>query len=210
MVLSVVVRLSCFFAIILAGTSVIAQEFSADVLDTKGKAGFEKVYASNDKLRLDSAQKGNSMGPGAFILDETQRKTVALMLQQRMYVEIPIGSTPTALKFWRVSDPDDACPQWKKATEQIKSENPNKWTCAKMGNDSVDGRSAVKYKGTSSDGKTSYIWVDTKLHCVTRMQDDSSDLQFRNIKEGSQPASLFEVPAGYQKFDMGSMMPKQK
>jgi hypothetical protein len=28
----------------------------------------------------------------------------------------------------------------------------------------------------------------------------------RNIQEGSQPASLFEVPAGYTKFDMGGAM----
>jgi hypothetical protein len=31
-------------------------------------------------------------------------------------------------------------------------------------------------------------------------------MELRNIQEGSQPASLFEIPAGYTKFDMGGAM----
>jgi len=32
----------------------------------------------------------------------------------------------------------------------------------------------------------------------------------RNIQEGAQPASLFEIPAGYTKMDMGSMMQQKQ
>ena len=34
--------------------------------------------------------------------------------------------------------------------------------------------------------------------------------EMQNIKEGPQPASLFEIPAGYTKMDMGGMMQKPK
>jgi hypothetical protein len=34
-------------------------------------------------------------------------------------------------------------------------------------------------------------------------------MELRNIKEGPQPASLFEIPSDYTKFDMGSMMQRR-
>jgi hypothetical protein len=39
-----------------------------------------------------------------------------------------------------------------------------------------------------------------------KWQGKSSSGELRDIQEGAQPASLFEVPAGFTKFDMGSMM----
>ena len=34
----------------------------------------------------------------------------------------------------------------------------------------------------------------------------STSFELQNIKEGSQPDSLFAIPSDYQKFDMGNMM----
>jgi len=34
--------------------------------------------------------------------------------------------------------------------------------------------------------------------------------ELHDIQEGSQPASLFEIPAGYTKMDMGSMMQQRQ
>jgi len=41
---------------------------------------------------------------------------------------------------------------------------------------------------------------------VIKTDHGSGSFELRNIQEGSQPASLFEVPVGYTKFDIGSMM----
>jgi hypothetical protein len=49
------------------------------------------------------------------------------------------------------------------------------------------------------------VWVDTKLHCVVKTDGAEGSIEPQNIQEGPQPASLFEVPAGYTKFDMGMM-----
>ena len=54
------------------------------------------------------------------------------------------------------------------------------------------------------------MWVDTKLHCVVKTDGAAGSIELRNIKEGSQPASLFEIPAGYTKFDMGAMMKQRQ
>jgi hypothetical protein len=39
-----------------------------------------------------------------------------------------------------------------------------------------------------------------------KTDDLNGGIELHNIQEGSQPASLFEIPAGYTKFDMGAMM----
>lgn len=77
-----------------------------------------------------------------------------------------------------------------------------------MGSDSLNGRDTVKYEGVSKKGEKMHVWVDTKLHVVVKT--DEGGFELRNIQEGSQPASLFEVPAGYTKFDMGAMMQQRQ
>jgi hypothetical protein len=68
----------------------------------------------------------------------------------------------------------------------------------------------VEYEGVSNKGEKSHIWVDTKLRCVVKTDGGTGGgIELRNIQEGSQPASLFEIPSGYTKFDMGSMMQRQ-
>jgi hypothetical protein len=52
--------------------------------------------------------------------------------------------------------------------------------------------------------------VDTELRCVVKTGEAAGGFELRNIHEASQPASLFEVPAGYTKFDMGGMMKQSR
>ena len=77
-----------------------------------------------------------------------------------------------------------------------------------MGHDTVNGRNTVKYEGTNSKGDSGYFWIDPQLRFPVKWQDnkDNNGGELRNIQEGTQPASLFQVPAGYTKFDMGGMM----
>jgi hypothetical protein len=204
------VRIVCLLALPLAASLALAQEFSADIVNLKeSKMNMTKVYVGKDKVRVETGARPGSYGPGAFIIDEAQNRRIGLLTEQHMYIEAPPTMTAPIAQFWRVSDVNDACPQWKKAAEHMKTSNKF-GTCTKIGSDSVDGRSAVKYQGTSTDGKTSYIWVDTKLHYVVKEEGDNRGLELRNIQEGTQPASLFEVPSGYTKFDMGGMMQQRQ
>ena len=63
----------------------------------------------------------------------------------------------------------------------------------------------MKYEGTNSKGDSGTVWLDSKLRFPVKWQEKSGGFELRNIQEGTQPASLFEVPAGYTKFDMGAM-----
>src|ERR1017187_4794766 len=40
-------------------------------------------------------------------------------------------------------------------------------TCRKVGNDTVNGRSTVKYEGTNANGDSSTFWIDPKLRPFT-------------------------------------------
>jgi hypothetical protein len=201
-----IVGLFCLVGCLVAGPRALAQEFSADVVNKKtDNSGVKKLYAGKDKVRLELEGRNASFGPTALILDEGQRKPIALMTERHMYMEAPqVMAAPLVAQFWRVSDLNDACPQWKKTSERA-GPNKNWGSCRKVGSESLNGRSAVKYEGVSTRGEKSWVWVDTKLHCVVKTDGAEGSIELQNIQEGPQPASLFEVPAGYTKFDMGMM-----
>ena len=50
------------------------------------------------------------------------------------------------------------------------------------------------------------VWIDERLGVVTRVQDSEQVLEFRNISEGSQPDTRFEVPSGFAKADPAALM----
>ena len=205
------VRASWLMVWLVIAQAGLAQEFSADVIQNKlnSKERVNKVYAVKDKVRFEVTTANTSMGPSAVIFDEARHSHILLMTERHMYMEVP---TPTvkyiATNFWRVQDVDDACPAWKKIIEDV--DTAKNWgSCTNVGHDLLNGRATVKYEGVSKKGEKMHIWVDVKLHVVVKTNEGdpgaSGDFELRNIREGPQPASLFEIPAGYTKFDMGMM-----
>jgi len=66
-------------------------------------------------------------------------------------------------------------------------------------------RNTIEYEGTNAKSELSQIWLDPKLRFPVKWQGKGDGGELRNIQEGSQPASLFEIPAGFTKMDMGDM-----
>lgn len=199
----------CLLMLLLAASLVVAQDFSADVVNARGGQGIRKVYSTKDKVRYEFEGQNKMMGPIALIVDEAQNKSFLLLSERHMYLDSWPGTMkkPTITQYWHVTDADDACSQWKKLAEQTPDIYQNWGTCTKVGSDTVGGRSTVKYEGVSKKGEKSYIWVDAKLHCVIKTDGGTGGgIELTNIKEASQPAGLFELPAGYTKFDIGAMM----
>jgi hypothetical protein len=206
------VRVYFCVGVLLAASMVMAQDFSADVINAKGSGGIRKVYSTKDKVRYEIEGQNQAMGPSAVIVDEAQSKWLVLLSERHMFLDSwpTMMQKPLIAQYWHVPDVNDACPQWKKLAEQTGT-SKNWGSCTKIGNDTVGGRSTVKYEGVSSKGDKNNIWVDTKLHCVIKMDGVSGgSIELTHIKEGAQPAGLFEIPAGYTKFDMASMMQRQR
>jgi len=204
-------RGSCLMVLLLMAQAGLAQEFSADVVNNKPDSSgrLSKVYAAKDKVRFEVTSGNAATGPSAIIFDEARHSYTVVMAERRMYMDAPMTMVkPLITHYWRVEDANDACPEWKKTADQAGT-SKNWGSCTKVGSETVNGRSAVKYEGVSNKGEKTHVWVDTKLHVVVKTDEGSGGFELRNIQEGSQRASLFEIPAGYTKFDMGGMTQKQ-
>jgi len=185
-----------------------AQEFSGEIVQT-GKENTNrpptKVFVGKDKMRFEN--EGGSRESGAVILDYASQKTYMLMPEQKMYMEIDPGQMGfrKLTDLMRPVDPNNACPLFQAAATDKKVLN-----CHKDGTETVNGRTAIKYEGTTQEDGTGYAWIDPKLHFILKWQGKEGAGELRNIKEGPQSSSLFEVPAGYQKFDINAMRNQRK
>jgi hypothetical protein len=179
-------------------------EFSADLYNAqngKDLVSQGKIYMAKDKLRMETQQRGS---PGGVLIVNLATQTSSLLMpQQKMYMEMPYGQGPQrqAFSFFRTSDVSNACGDWQKLATNRGA------TCRKVGSETVNGRSTVKYEGIQADGTTSYVWLDPGLRFPVKWQTKSGGGELRNINVSSPPASLFEIPAGYQKMQMPMGMP---
>ena len=194
-------RTFCLIALLVSASVALAQtEFSGEMFDAqKGSNG--KIYFSKDKVRFESANKDPRSG-GVVILNLATQTTTVLMNQQHMYMDLSpqMASQRMTYNFFRTGDVEAACSDWMQLPQNKGG------SCHKIGSETVNGRSTVKYEGTNAKGETGDIWLDPKLRFPVKWEGKNGNWELRNIQEGSQPASLFEVPAGYTKFEMGGMM----
>ena len=177
--------------------------FSADMEATSTRAGGAthemtgKIYITSQHMRMELK---DAPGGAVYITDFATRTSDALMPAQHMYMEYKYdeatarryGVAPSIKPF---ADPNNPCA------------NQEGWTCKNLGMEQVNGRSTDHWQITDKNGKVTNAWVDQKLHFpIKSVSQDGTTWQLTNIKEGEPSASLFEIPAGYQKMDMGQMM----
>lgn len=172
-----IMRGSCFVVLLVLAQVALAQEFSADVANTKDNGELKKVYAGRNKVRFEVETANAGMGPSAIILDETQNRYIVVMSARHMYMDAPTTMVkPLITHYWRVEDVNDACPEWKKTAQQ--AETYKNWgSCTKLGSEILNGRSTVKYEGVSNKGEKAHMWVDTKLRCVVKTDEGAGGLR---------------------------------
>ena len=199
-----ITRVSCFCVLMLAASFAVAQaEFSAEIVDLQksGTPAQARIYFAKDKMRIE-AQTASAHGSAVIINYATQAVDV-LMAQQHMYMEMPMQGQSQrmgyAAAFFQAGDVENACDDWQKMGHEGSS-------CHKVGSETVNGRSTVKYETTNASGDVSHFWLDPKLRFPVKWEGKSNSGELRNIQEGAQPASLFAIPAGFTKMDMGGMM----
>ena len=198
-------RLALIFSFSLASLAALAQQdFSGEVVDGKGADNNHrtKIYATKDKLRFEP-QDQSEREHGVMIVDLAKQTSAVLMPERKMYMVFPSSQSPAAQRTWhlfRITDAENACSEWQKLPH---NENG---TCKKIGSETVNGRSTVKYEGTNDKGETGQVWIDPKIGFPIKWQGKDGGGELQNIKEGSQPSSLFEIPSDYQKFQMPAGM----
>jgi hypothetical protein len=201
-----ITRISCFFALMLAANAVLAQtEFSAEIVDLQkpGTPTQAKIYFAKDKIRIEPQASG-PRGGGVVIMNLATQTSTVLMSQQHMYMEMPAQTQGQRMgyanAFFQAGDVENACGDWQKMGHNQGG------SCHKEGNETVNGRNTVKYESTNASGDVNHFWLDPKLRFPVKWEGKNNGGELRNIQEGTQSASLFEIPAGFTKMDMGGMM----
>ena len=195
-----------FLAVSAAFAYQMPQPFSADMSTTSANGNLNmsgKMYISMPRMRMDMSNVGNAKPAGPFggktsmIVDGTAKTMYMLMPEQQMYMEFPMDQnspmTQRMPKFQDMFKGSDPCAGREGAT------------CKKLGTETVNGRSCDKWEVTEKSGKTETLWMDQKLHFPIKVVAGDITTQYTNIKEGAQDASLFKIPDGYRKVDMGNM-----
>jgi len=177
------------FILLISGTA-SALELSSDFVTTHG--GFKssgKMYLTPDKIRMDmdSPQKMSS-------ITRMDKKVIwNVMHDQKSYMELPFV--------------EDRKPR---VEREYKGEIERKL----VGKETIDGHPTEKYLITFKERNNTnkvYQWWATDINFPVKTEDVDGQWkqEYKNIKMGKQDGSLFEIPAGYKKFEMpaGMMIP---
>ena len=190
------------FLLLLWAVQALAQAapapFSADMIMHSHQGNMTgKFYFSVTKTRMDMQTPGGSV---SNITDMPAKKLYMVMHERKMYMENdlnkpnPMARGPKAPEI-KPFDPANPCA------------NREGTTCKKVGTETVNGRNCDKWEFSKNGKLESTEWVDQKLHIpVKSLHPDGTGFEFQNIQQGALPANTFDLPSGYQKFDMGNMM----
>ncbi len=186
----IVFVLACLLIPAFGSLPVLAQQFSADVVHLRPEgAATTRVLVSGDKMRF---EPGGPQRGVIVVVDLRQRAGFTLLPENNTYTLLPPARIASMMPFFRPADSAAACAAWEKVTNKQGS-------CTKIGVEAVGDREAVKYSGTTPDGDSGFAWIDRKLNYVIKWDGKVRTTELRNIREGPQPAALFEIPKGYEK-----------
>jgi hypothetical protein len=188
-------------------------EFSADmqILDGTGRTQALKVFVGNQRARLDRPTTEDETNRISSLLIDFDHQFLFLVIpQSKMYLQIAgSNGTPFYRGAWmfRPSSSDNPCGGW------VSEANQRGITlrCQKAGQDSLNGRPTPRWDATTPDGGHGSLWYDQNLNFIVKVLRTSkggvqSGYELQNIKEGPQPQTLFEFPAGYREFTLNRLV----
>ena len=192
--------LSYFVLLVLAATAALAQTpgpFSADEKITFVNSSNEPLtgklyYDGAGRMRIDIHPQDEE---SLTIVDSKKQVFYTLMPQARLYLEtalVEIDGRGRAMPGLRTYDASDPC-----------AKQPD-YICRKTGTERLNGRTCEKWELTSK--RTSarhWVWIDRQNHMPAKtITQDGTVIELKNIRQGRQPVSLFEIPSGYRSVEM--------
>lgn len=166
-------------------------QFSADLSMTRPSRQpvQGRIYFGASKWRFDVNSQDRA---GSMIFDMERHVVLVLMPQAKMFMEVRTdapGHQPLTMPDIRPVDFVSPC----KGTEFT--------ACRKLGPDIFDGRPCDNWEYVSA-GITRVACLDRRVHVYIRVTgSDGSRLELHHVTEGPQTDGLFQVPAGFQKWE---------
>jgi hypothetical protein len=180
-----------------------------------------RVYLGDGKMRMEST---DSTSRAALVLDPATHTVLLISDNEHMYIDagmlapaVAAGFAPI-MHFFRPVSGGDPCAEWNTTVDQFsalirqrQSGPPPQFTCRSLGSETVAGRPAQKWSVSSNiDSRASTVWIDQRLHVISKSMDENGQMEMRNIHEGPQPATLFAAPPGYRKLGLTEMLASLK
>jgi hypothetical protein len=144
-----------------------------------------KLYYKPDRFRMEMKAHEDMI-----VITRTDKKVAwNIMPAMKMYMEMPFDLKNRPM-----------------VEDKFEGETERKL----LGSETIDGHPTKKYLITYKSGNGTdqvYQWIATDINfpLKTAATDGLWTQEFRNVRISSQPGSLFEIPAGYQKMDMPQM-----
>ena len=192
-------KTKCFQGMLIGaalGRSAVAQQpvqFKANMKMTgsDGTKSTGMMYFGGAKVRTELTVDGDNI---VVLADPAAKSQLVLMPEQKVYMQLPIGQGPVTIPITGPADPTNPCA------------SGGNTDCTKGKTELVNGYEAIRWDYTSSEGTRTRAWVSTKLRFPVKTEDDNgASMEFSNIAVGPQAASLFGIPTGYTKMDMGAL-----
>jgi hypothetical protein len=216
--MSLVRKLGHLTLVIIAGLARVpsaqAQEFSASIVTTTAhgetRAKLSSVRVMNGRVRFETPD----LPSGFFLLNKDPDGAYFVRPAARIFMDA--GGSSRLTQYFVSVDPDDPCPRWQamaKAAGAIASDAQAgvQWHCARIDGETIDGRDTIHYQATTYEGQQRSGWIDPHLQFPLKVvAEDGTTYQLTNITEAPQPASWFEIPADFRKFDPRQLIERLK
>jgi len=160
--------------------------FSADITFTaNGETRTGRVYSDGQSIRIESEATVPGQKSVSFLRLESGLAQQDVNSQEKAYIEYPYGTASDAQFIRYLRD------------AKVKSEQ--------LGKEFLDGQEYEKVRVTTTYKGQVYASVEWRSKALFGLVVKSQDVkaqwsaEYKNIKPGEQPASLFELPSGYNR-----------
>jgi hypothetical protein len=186
-----------------------AQQFSADLVTSRGDGAAAvpagKLRAFNGSVRIETPE----LADGFFLVDGARPAAYFVRPAARVFMDARQSSQLTWM-FVQV-DPDDPCRQWQAMARLAGAAEPADWRCERAGQAAIGGYNTTAYRAVVAPGREIVGWIDTARRFPLRIRtEDGATITAENVRDEPQPAQLFEVPQGFQKFDPQTLIQRIK
>jgi hypothetical protein len=185
-----------------------AQQFSAEIMIMKDKgatAPAGTVYVAGGKERIETPEHTD----GFFVIDGVAPTAYFVQPSARQFMDA--GQSSRLTQIFVPVDPDNPCLQWEAMATLAGAQDHGAWHCERVGQETIDGSSAIAYRATSASGREVLGWVDPMRKFPLRIKaEDGTVFEVGNLHDQPQAAELFEIPANFRKFDPRALIDRIK
>jgi hypothetical protein len=185
-----------------------AQQFSAEIVATKdggAAASAGKLYVSRGKARIEAA----ALADGFFVIDGAAPSAYFVRPSARQFMDARQSSLLT--RIFVPVDPENPCSAWQAMASLADATDHDAWRCERVGQETIDGSSAIAYQAISTSGDKLLGWIDPMRKFPLRIKtEDGTVFELGDLRDAPQPAQLFEIPRNFTKFDPQALIDRIK